>query len=65
MSVSYLRPRQHAPRAGAAKFCPVCRSALFNGPVVFYCATCRRQVRSADVPTETSAPAPQHRRAAA
>ncbi|MFI6516981.1 hypothetical protein ACIBF1_15610 [Spirillospora sp. NPDC050679] len=63
MSVSYLRPRRPVPRAGAAKCCPACRSALFNGPVVFYCATCRRQVRAADIPTETSVPAP-HRAAA-
>lgn len=37
-----------------SKPCPRCRAALDGGPVLFYCAPCRRAVYAADIPTETT-----------
>lgn len=45
-----------AVRAGAAKTCPTCHTALDGGPVHFRCPTCQRAVMAADIDHETHAP---------
>ena len=48
---------------GAQHTCPSCGTGLDSGPVVFWCATCRRQVQAADLDVEYRAPGSRRRAA--
>jgi len=39
-----------------AQRCPSCGTVLDGGPVVFWCAACRRRVQAADLAVEHPAP---------
>lgn len=48
MTTTNTRPARRA----SVKGCPHCRTVLAGGPVLFYCATCKRSVYAADLATE-------------
>ena len=43
-------------RIGPVKTCPRCKQALDGGPVLYYCASCRRAVWAADLDLEYRTP---------